>query len=630
MASGIAVVLKSVFDNKGIKQAQGAMSGLGDSMKKLVSVAAVATSFAAIAKVTTDAAQAATEDAKSQALLANAMRNSAGATQEQIDQTELAIDALARMSAVADDQIRPAMSSLIGVTHDVASAQSLTALALDLAAKKGIPVTDAADKIAKAYSGQTGALTRLMPELKGSTDLWGDLSEAVKGSAETAAQADPFARMTQTMGELQEMFGYAVLPLFDALSTWVNENQGTIGGIFTILGEAIASILPLLTPLLSLFMMLLEPIATLVGQLMPPLVQIFGILMSVLTPIIAVIINLVTAIVQAFMPTIDPMIKVLGILADIIIKYIVPWIGFLANVIIALIEPMSQLADMIWNGLAAALEQLMNFLGPVFDALKPVLEAIMAIMGIKPIDLTVSSSVDTTGIEDFQMPVFDPNAFVIPAPITPVAPTNQQVQDTMTEAEKKRQGQIKSVADKIADAWQKAKDRVKKAKAAFRDTVSIEDAVTETDSGSFRARSAPMLRKMRKLIEGAKNFAKNITELKKKGADNALIQQLVDMGPGAGAAAAAELLSSGNLNEYMNLRTQLATIGSQVGEAANVAITGLSSSGWASANTAAQSMVNSNNNTYNINLNKANLTPNDIIGYIRNYEKTTGKKVLVA
>jgi len=250
MASGIAVVLKSVFDNKGIKQAQGAMSGLGDSMRKLVSVAAVATSFAAIAKVTTDAAQAATEDAKSQALLANAMRNSAGATQGQIDQTELAIDALARMSAVADDQIRPAMSSLIGVTHDVASAQSLTALALDLAAKKGIPVTDAADKIAKAYSGQTGALTRLMPELKGSTDLWGDLSEAVKGSAETAAQADPFARMTQTMGELQEMFGYAVLPLFDALSTWVNENQGTIGGIFTILGEAVASILPLLTPLL--------------------------------------------------------------------------------------------------------------------------------------------------------------------------------------------------------------------------------------------------------------------------------------------------------------------------------------------------------------------------------------------
>jgi hypothetical protein len=303
---------------------------------------------------------------------------------------------------------------------------------------------------------------------------------------------------------------------------------------------------------------------------------------------------------------------------------------FLATIIVAMITPFAQLADIIWNGLAWALEQLMNFLGPVFDALKPVLEAIMAIMGLKPIDLTVTSSVDTTGIENFEMPVFYPSAFVIPAPITPVAPTNQQVQDTMTEAEKKRQGQIKSVADKIADAWQKAKDRVKKAKAAFRDTVSIEDAVTETDSGSFRARSAPMLRKMRKLIEGAKNFAKNITELKKKGADNALIQQLVDMGPGAGAAAAAELLSSGNLGEYMNLRNQLSTIGSQVGEAANVAITGLSSSGWQSANAAAQSMVNSNNNTYNINLNKANLTPNDIIGYIRNYEKSTGKKVLVA
>jgi hypothetical protein len=251
-------------------------------------------------------------------------------------------------------------------------------------------------------------------------------------------------------------------------------------------------------------------------------------------------------------------------------------------------------------------------------------------MGIKPIDLSVSASMDTSALDSFVMPTFDPSAFTIPAPIVPVAPTGTQVQNTMTDAEKKRQTQIQKVADKIAKSWQAAKDRVKKAKAAFRDTVSIEDAVTETAGGSFRARSAPMLRKMRKLIEGAKNFAKNITELKKKGADNALIQQLVDMGPGAGAAAAAELLSSGNLGEYMNLRTQLATIGTQVGEAANVAITGLSSAGWASANTAAQGMVNSNNNTYNINLNKANLTSADIIGYIRSYERSTGRKVLVS
>jgi hypothetical protein len=630
MAGSIAVVLKSVFDNKGLKKAQDGLSGLGDSMKKMVSVAAVATSITLVARAATDAAQAATQDAKSQALLANSMRNSANASDEQIASTENAITALARMSAVADDQIRPAMSTLVGVTHDVTKAQELTALSLDLAAKKGITVEDAASKIAKAYSGQTGALTKLMPELKGSTDLWGDLSKAVDGSAEIAANADPFARMTQTMDELQETFGYAVLPLFDALATWVNENQGTLGAIFEQLGTALVNVLPLMTPLLDLFLMILEPLGVLVSELMPPLTEIFGILIAVVTPFIGVLVQLIQTIVQAFMPVMDPMLRALKSLADIIIKYLVPWWQYLAAIFIAAYTPIAKLAEMIWSGLAWALDALYKALGPVFDALKPVLEAIMSIMGIKPIDLSVSASMDTSALDSFVMPTFDPSAFTIPAPIVPVAPTGTQVQNTMTDAEKKRQTQIQKVADKIAKSWQAAKDRVKKAKAAFRDTVSIEDAVTETAGGSFRARSAPMLRKMRKLIEGAKNFAKNITELKKKGADNALIQQLVDMGPGAGAAAAAELLSSGNLGEYMNLRTQLATIGTQVGEAANVAITGLSSAGWASANTAAQGMVNSNNNTYNINLNKANLTSADIIGYIRSYERSTGRKVLVS
>lgn len=102
------------------------------------------------------------------------------------------------------------------------------------------------------------------------------------------------------------------------------------------------------------------------------------------------------------------------------------------------------------------------------------------------------------------------------------------------------------------------------------------------------------------------------------------------MGPGAGAAAAKELLTSGNLKEFMKLRTQLSTIGSQVGEAANVAITGNTTAQWSQANRAVQGMVNSNNNTYNINLNNANLSGADIVASIRRYERQTGRKVITA
>lgn len=198
-----------------------------------------------------------------------------------------------------------------------------------------------------------------------------------------------------------------------------------------------------------------------------------------------------------------------------------------------------------------------------------------------------------------------------------------------TAAEKQAE-KIKNAAKVIEAAWQDARERVAKAKATFTGAASIEEGVTDRGNGRFRARSASVMKKMRNLIEGAKTFAADIRKLKKGGADNALIQELVDMGPGAGAAAAKELLTSGNLKEFMKLRTQLSTIGSQVGEAANVAITGNTTAQWSQANRAVQGMVNSNNNTYNINLNNANLSGADIVASIRRYERQTGRKVITA
>ena len=80
----------------------------------------------------------------------------------------------------------------------------------------------------------------------------------------------------------------------------------------------------------------------------------------------------------------------------------------------------------------------------------------------------------------------------------------------------------------------------------------------------------------------------------------------------------------------MNLRKSLTSIGRAVGESANVAITGMNSAQWGQANAAVQGMVNSNNNTYNINLNNANLSGADIIASIRRYERQTGRKVITA
>lgn len=228
----------------------------------------------------------------------------------------------------------------------------------------------------------------------------------------------------------------------------------------------------------------------------------------------------------------------------------------------------------------------------------------------------------TTLPYELRGPNAGPQAPVDPADDLPAPPPGPD------EAAQKRKEQIAALADTIAKAWADAKERVQKARDTFVNSTSIADAVKQRGTGDYALSTGPMFREMRKLIANSKDMAKNILKLKERGADNQLIQQIIDMGPGAGATAARELLKGGQIEEMMRLRTQLSTIGAAVGEAGNVAITGMNSTGWGSANTAMQQMVNSNNNTYNINLNRSNMSASDIVASLKRYERETGRKVL--
>ena len=218
MAGSIFIPLKAIFDDKGIKDAQRQFKKLGGTLQSTLGAVGIGLGLTAMVVGLKDAAKAAAEDAKSQEILANSLRNTVGANDEMIASVEQSISQMQKMAAVADDQIRPAFQTLAAATGSVEEATRLTAIALDLAATKGIPVTSAADKIAKATQGQTTALTRLMPELKGSTDLFGDLAAATQGAAETAAQNDPFQRMNILLGEMQEQIGYGLLPMINNLA----------------------------------------------------------------------------------------------------------------------------------------------------------------------------------------------------------------------------------------------------------------------------------------------------------------------------------------------------------------------------------------------------------------------------
>jgi hypothetical protein len=121
---------------------------------------------AAAIKIGIDAVQAAIEDQKAQVQLAQALKNTTNATDAQVAAVEDYIDATARASGVADDQLRPSLERLLRSTSDITKAQQLQKIALDVAAGTGKDLASVSDALSRAYEGQYKGLKDLGLELK--------------------------------------------------------------------------------------------------------------------------------------------------------------------------------------------------------------------------------------------------------------------------------------------------------------------------------------------------------------------------------------------------------------------------------------------------------------------------------
>lgn len=195
----------------------GSMQDLGSSMTRGVTLP-----LAALGAGLYKATQAAADDAQAQVVLATTLRNTAGATQAQVASVEAWITAQGKAKGVADDELRPALGILATATGDVAKSQQMATLAMDIAAARGVPVATAASALAKAYSGQTTSLSRLIPGLDQATLKSGnwaaisqELASVVGGSATAAAntQAGAAKRSAIAMQEAAESLGAAFLPI---------------------------------------------------------------------------------------------------------------------------------------------------------------------------------------------------------------------------------------------------------------------------------------------------------------------------------------------------------------------------------------------------------------------------------
>jgi len=235
MAIG-AVVARIVtqYSDKGSKAAARDINKLGKSFDKFAGRVGKAFGLAAAAsaafaiKVGIDSVKAAIADEKSQALLANSLRNTTGATDAAIASTEAWIDQIQRTFGEVDDNLRPALSKLASVTGSVTDAQALLGLALDVSAGGSVDLDAATNAVTKALQGNYKALKNLgvpiTDAMVKSKDLNAVLALTAKtfgGAAATRANTFEFRmkRLAIAFDEAKETLGTALMPVLEELFT---------------------------------------------------------------------------------------------------------------------------------------------------------------------------------------------------------------------------------------------------------------------------------------------------------------------------------------------------------------------------------------------------------------------------
>lgn len=254
----VSIPILTEFDGKGISRAveefknlEGAGAKAQFALKKAVVPATAA--IAGLAAGLGSATKAAIEDADAQDKLAGVLRRSAMATDDDIAATEAFISAQSRLTATADDELRPALQQLVVATGDVGYAQELLTKSQDIAIATNTDLATVTDAMSKAAQGNFKALkgidASLIPLIAGGAEF-DEIMQALtihQGAAAEAANttSGKMANLSIQMGEAKESIGAALLPVVTALiekliplATWAQENTkiililaGVVGGL---------------------------------------------------------------------------------------------------------------------------------------------------------------------------------------------------------------------------------------------------------------------------------------------------------------------------------------------------------------------------------------------------------------
>jgi hypothetical protein len=235
MANVVIDIAAQYTGNKAFKQAETATQKLEKSVGKLGKQLLGVFAASKVLAFGKNAAKAFAADEKAARSLSLALANTGNAFAS--IEVEKFIADLQRATGVLDDNLRPAFRTLLTATGDVKKSQDGLALALDIAAGTGKDLGAVSMALAKAYGGQTTALSRLGAGLSKATLASGDLdlitrelSKKFSGQALAAAEgySGSMDRLAVASENAKEIIGKDLL---DAMQLIAGEEG--IGGATT-------------------------------------------------------------------------------------------------------------------------------------------------------------------------------------------------------------------------------------------------------------------------------------------------------------------------------------------------------------------------------------------------------------
>lgn len=227
--------------NRGVKDAERGLGGLGGTLKNVLGPALIGAGIAAAAfavKIGIDGVKSAIADEKAVAALATTLGNLNLA--HDTEAIEAYIRQMERANGIADTELRPAYDRLVRSTKDTQLANEALAISMDISAATGKSLETITDSIGRAYDGNTVSLGRLGLGIDRTALATMSLDEIMSTLAATfAGQADTNAktfegqlrRLQTATDNVAEAFGFGLLQALGDTNNATQDLVDTMEGI---------------------------------------------------------------------------------------------------------------------------------------------------------------------------------------------------------------------------------------------------------------------------------------------------------------------------------------------------------------------------------------------------------------